>query len=106
MVGLSWEKPVIELEIRSYSELGIRSYSELGIRSVELGVNSTFKTPHSSFFLIPHSKLHIPNCKNSKFNKSNYEIQQNEVENASGGGQKKPFPGWEKPILGGKKAYF
>ena len=33
-------------------------------------------------------------------------MQQNEVENANGGGQKKPFHGWEKPILGVKKAYF
>ena len=33
-------------------------------------------------------------------------MQQNEVENANGGGQKKPFLGWKKPILGVKKAYF
>lgn len=42
-----------------------------------------------------------PNC-----NKSTCKMQQNEVENANGGGQKKPFLGWKKPILGVKKAYF
>ena len=33
-------------------ELGVRNFSELGIRSEELGVNSTFKTPHSTFISI------------------------------------------------------